>query len=483
MQWQNCQRLFGEARTRISISYVVLMLFFTGVSIPTIRQVLFSRVEERIERSLVQEVEEFRRLTDGQNPRTGEPFGEDAAAIFDVFLSRNIPNDNEFLLTVLDGKLYKYSPKILPQPLQPNSDLIQHWAVARQSRQGTIDTSVGTIMYRVEPLIINQKSMGVFVVAYKTASDSQEVEEAIGVVIQVMLLVLALSVALSWLSAGRVLAPLKLLRVTARSISESDLAQRIPVQGGGDIAELAITFNEMMDRLQSAFASQRDFINDAGHELRTPITIIRGHLELMSNDPEEQQETRSLLLDELDRMSRFVEDMILLAQAEQPDFLHREIIDIAVLTEEFLAKGRGLANRNWMLDQVAKGKIVGDRQRITQAVMNLAQNATQHTQENDTIAFGSMIYGESVLFWVRDTGKGIDPNDHKRIFERFARAANSYRRSEGAGLGLSIVKAIAEAHGGKVELRSTLGTGSTFTIVLPLECMQRVATHASNSHR
>jgi signal transduction histidine kinase len=483
MQWQNCQRLFGEARTRISISYVVLMLFFTGVSIPTIRQMLFSRVEQRIERSLDQEVKEFRRLIGGRNPRTGEPFGEDAAAIFDVFLSRNIPIDNEFLLTLLEGKLYKYSPKVLPEPLQPNSDLIQQWAVTSKPTQGTVNTSVGTIVYRVEPLIVNQKKMGVFVVVYTTASDSQEVEEAIGVVIQVMLIVLALSVALSWLAAGKVLAPLQLLRVTARSISESDLTQRIPVQGDGDIAELAITFNEMMDRLQSAFASQREFIDDAGHELRTPITIIRGHLELMSHDPQEQQETRILLLDELDRMSRFVEDLIFLAQAEQPDFLYPEIIDIAVLTEELLAKGRALANRNWMLDQVAKGKIVGDRQRITQAVMNLAQNATQHTQENDTIALGSGIYGQSVQFWVRDTGTGINPSDQKRIFERFARAANSYRRSQGAGLGLSIVKAIAEAHGGRVELRSSLGTGSTFTIVLPLEFMQRIATNASNSHR
>jgi signal transduction histidine kinase len=101
--------------------------------------------------------------------------------------------------------------------------------------------------------------------------------------------------------------------------------------------------------------------------------------------------------------------------------------------------------------------------------MNLAQNAAQHTKSEDTIALGSAVSGSNVRFWVRDTGEGISPSDQQRIFDRFARAANSRRRSEGAGLGLSIVKAIAEAHGGKVYVNSQLGSGSTFAIVLPIE--------------
>ncbi|MDJ0674336.1 MAG: ATP-binding protein, partial [Calothrix sp. MO_167.B42] len=113
--------------------------------------------------------------------------------------------------------------------------------------------------------------------------------------------------------------------------------------------------------------------------------------------------------------------------------------------------------------------MVVDRQRLTQAVMNLAQNATQHTQPEDTIAIGSSVDGNLVCFWVRDTGEGIAQSDRTKIFERFARATNSRRRSEGAGLGLSIVKAIAEAHRGGVKLQSELGQGSIFTIFLPWE--------------
>lgn len=139
-------------------------------------------------------------------------------------------------------------------------------------------------------------------------------------IIQVSSLVFVVSLILAWLAAGRVLAPLRAITTTAHAISEADLNQRLPVQGKGELAELAMTFNEMMDRLEAAFVSQREFFNDAGHELRTPITIVRGHLELMGDDPQEQQETLALVIGELDRMSRMVDDMILLAKAERLDF-------------------------------------------------------------------------------------------------------------------------------------------------------------------
>jgi signal transduction histidine kinase len=242
------------------------------------------------------------------------------------------------------------------------------------------------------------------------------------------------------------------------------------VQGKDEITELTVTFNEMLERLQAAFTSQRNFINDAGHELQTPITIVRGHLELLNEEiPPEQYEAVELVIDELDRMSRIVNELLLLAKAEQPDFLYLETVELSLLIEELYAKATALAFRDWHLDAKAAGKIVVDRQRITQAVVNLAQNATQHTKEGDTIALGSALTGDSVRFWVRDTGEGIALADQERIFQRFARGSNGRRRSEGAGLGLAIVRAIAEAHGGMVELMSQPGCGSTFTIVIPLK--------------
>ncbi|KAB8331771.1 HAMP domain-containing protein [Scytonema tolypothrichoides VB-61278] len=444
------------------------MVFSILVSVLAIYEVLLVRLEEQAENFLIKEVKEFRRLTQGRNPSTAQPFGDDVAAIFDVFLSRNIPHDDTFLITLLNGKFYKSNPQLLPVTLQPNSAFVKQSEKLKQPKQGKKLTSTHTIYYLAEP-ILKGKTHGVFLVVYSDTLARQQVNQAVVVIIQVTIAVLAIASVLAWIVAGRLLAPLGLLIETARSITESDLSQRIPVQGVDQIAELTMTFNEMLDRLQTAFASQRNFINDASHELRTPITIIRGHLELLGDDPQERRETVELVTDELDRMSRFVDDLLLLAKTEQPNFLNLQTVDISSLTEELYTKATALAQRDWRLENKGVGRIVADRQRLTQAIMNLAQNATQHTSDGDIIALGSKVLNGDAYFWVRDTGVGIAPTDLERIFERFARGSQSYRRSEGAGLGLSIVRAIATAHGGRVELKSRLGEGSTFTIIIPLD--------------
>ncbi|MBD2776575.1 HAMP domain-containing protein [Iningainema sp. BLCCT55] len=446
----------------------------TLVSILAIRQVLLARLEEQVENFLTQEVKQFRRLTQGTNQTRTKPLRDDVAAIFDLFLSRNIPHDDGFFITLLNGKFYKSSPQALPATLQPNSDLVKHWEKLTQPQRGLKKlTSTNSIYYQAEP-VKKGKTHGVFVIAYLTSNAHQQVNRAVVVTIQVTIAVLAVASVLAWVVAGRLLAPLRLLIETAHSISESDLSRRIPVQGVDQIAELTITFNEMLDRLQTAFASQRNFINDASHELRTPITIIRGHLELLGDDPQERRETLELVTDELDRMSRFVDDLLLLAKAEQPNFLNLQTVDVSSLTEELYTKALALAFRDWRLENKGVGRIVADRQRLTQAMMNLAQNAAQHTSDGDVIALGSVLMNGLAFFWVRDTGVGIALADRERIFERFARGHHSRRRSEGAGLGLSIVQAIASAHGGRVELKSNLGEGSTFTIVIPIDPPQEV---------
>jgi signal transduction histidine kinase len=458
----------------------------TLASILAIRQLLFVNVEEQAEKSLVQEVEEFRRLAKGRNPSTGQPFGDDIAAIFKVFLSRNVPHDDEFFLTLLNGKLYKSSPRALPNPIRSDSELVKYWAQLKQPEQGQKLTSAGTILYLVEPVIITGKTRGVFVLAHFSQGELEEVNDAVAIVNKVASAILIVASAIAWVVAGRVLAPLRLLTNTSRSITESDLTKRIPVQGSDEIAELTITFNEMLDRLQFAFASQRDFINDASHELQTPITIIQGHLEVLGNYPDERcenlRQTLAIVTDELARMSRFVDDLLLLAKAEQPDFLLLETVEIGSLTEELYTKARALAPRNWHLDTKASVCIVADRQRLTQAIMNLAQNATQHTKEGDIIALGSELSGTNARLWVCDTGEGITLAEQQRIFERFARGSSGRRRSKGAGLGLSIVKAIALAHGGRVELFSRPGGGSTFSIVIPIEPPLEVLSYEPDSN-
>jgi signal transduction histidine kinase len=464
--------IFWEARTRILAWYVVLMSVFVVLSVPIFYQRVLFEVDRRVRADLAGEIEEFQELFAKQQPSQNQSPQDLLVVLFDRFLSSELPEDDTYFIAFLDGQFYKASGAV-PNILKEDVQLLQHWATLTQPEQEekrTPNPKIGNLLYIAEPVVVNEEVQGVLVAVHATAGEIREAREAIVVVIEVLLTMLVVAVVLAWVASRRVLQPLRSLVQAARSISETDLTRRIPVQGNGEIAELAVTFNAMMDRLQAAFNSQREFVNDAGHELRTPITIIQGHLELLDADnPEEREQTIELVLDELDRMGRFVNELIFLAKAERRDFLELETVEVDSLTEELYAKAKGLAPRDWQLDRKGKGRFVADRQRITQAVMNLAQNATQHTAETDTITIGSVSDRDGIRFWVRDTGCGISPRDQERIFKRFARASHSRRRSEGAGLGLSIVQAIAQSHGGRVELYSKPGFGSTFTLIFPFE--------------
>jgi signal transduction histidine kinase len=239
---------------------------------------------------------------------------------------------------------------------------------------------------------------------------------------------------------------------------------------------MARSFNAMLDRLEAVFESQREFVQDANHELRDPITIVRAHLQLMDDDdPEERRRAVDLALDELDRMGTIVGHLKLLAEAQQPGFLQHEWIDLAVFTRELASKASALASRHWPIDDEGGAAFLADRYRLTEAVMNLAHNAVQHTDDSDTVAIGTSVSEDEVHLWVRDTGTGIPMSDQARIFDRFTRGTGTHSRYPGSGLGLAIVKAIAEAHGGRVEVKSRLGEGSTFTIAVPRDPGEGVA--------
>jgi two-component system, OmpR family, sensor kinase len=466
-RWRPLAGILRGARTRILAAFVILMAFSTLLSVLAIRQLLIVRTADRLDAALIQEVNEFRTLVRGINPGDGKPFAGRLHLIFDTYFNRNVPAAGETLIAYLDGR--RYDDKSSGQGgTFPIDEYDARWANLLRSERGTIETSMGSIRYLAVPINGARGLRGVFVVAASLSSERREVDEAVRLAALVLLSVLLIASTLAWVVAGRVLAPLRLLADTARSISESDLTRRIEVTGRDEIAELARTFNAMLDRLEAAFASQRAFVSDASHELRTPITIVRGHLELMTEDPEERRETVALVTDELDRMSRFVDDLLLLAKAERDDFLRVAEVELGALTDELLEKAQALGPRDWRLESRGEALIVADRQRLTQAIMGLAQNAVQHTDDGEPIWLGTDANHREVRLWVRDEGPGVAPEDQERIFDRFARASDSRRRSEGAGLGLAIVRAIAEAHGGRVNLSSRPGAGASFTLVIPV---------------
>jgi signal transduction histidine kinase len=460
--------LLRGARTRILAAFVILLAFSTLLSVLAIRQLLLVRTGDRVDAALNQEVDEFRQLVRGNDPETGEAFRGRLNRIFDVYFERNVPGGGETLISFWRGRYY-FDESAATGGAIPEDAWPARWATLAEPERGDIETAVGTVRYLAVPVRFGNEVRGVFVVAASLGSEREEVEEAVRLAALVLISVLLIASALAWVVAGRILSPLRLLADTARSIGESDLTRRIPVSGKDEIAELGATFNAMLDRLEAAFATQRAFVSDASHELRTPITIVRGHLELLGDDPQERRETITLVTDELDRMSRFVDDLLLLAKSERDDFLKVSELELGALTDELFDKAVALGQRDWRLEARGEAVLVADRQRLTQAVMGLAQNAVQHTGAGDPIWIGTEADHREARLWVRDTGPGIAPEDQERIFERFARASASRRRSEGAGLGLAIVRAIAESHGGRAALSSRPGAGATFTLIIPLE--------------
>jgi signal transduction histidine kinase len=468
-------RFLWGVRSRILVWYVVLMTVATVASVLVLRRILTVEVDSRIDAALVQETNEVRRLAKGRDPETGERFRGDVRRIFDVFLRRNIPARNEVYLTFIGGQPHLRSPRVVTPAyrLDQDPDLTARWGSLTEPERGRITESpAGSIDYLGVPLRSDREVRGVFVAAFFRDLELDQIDPAVWGAIGVGVVTLLVGSLLAWRVAEGVLRPVRLVTGTAQSISEGDLIRRIEVTGRDEVGALATTFNEMLDRLEEAFATQRKFVDDAGHELRTPITIIRGHLELLEDDPEERRRTLALVMDELERMQRIVNDLLVLAKAEQPDFLDLDTVDVEVLTGEIHAKAAAIASRDWRLEQTGRGIVVADRQRLTQAMMQLAQNAAQHTEDGGMIGLGSTVVDGEARLWVRDSGPGIPPDQREQVFRRFSRGGRT-RRSEGAGIGLAIVKAIAEAHHGRIELDSSPGVGSTFSIVIPADQPER----------
>ena len=478
--WAALRRALASIRVRIVVGYLLLITVGLAVAIVVTRQVQLARVDREIELEQAQEVEELRRLAAGRNPTTGAPFGDDVAAILVTFLERNVPSDDEAFYGLAGGQ--EFASTAAPD-LFVDAQFPAAWQVSAPTAWSTetdvawpsgaaLGEPVGEVRSLAVPLTIDGTVAGVFVVASFPADDQREVDDVVLVITLAGLAVLVLTAVLAWSIAARILRPVRELTSTARRITGSDLSARIPVDGRDELAELGGTFNEMVERLDDGITSQRRFLDDVAHELRTPITIARGHLEVLGDDPAEQAETVAIVTDELDRMSRYVSDLLVLAKAEQPDFLTPAPIDLGELGLDLLARLPGLAPRRWVLDAappVGVVTVVADRERLEQAVLNLASNAVQHTEAGAEIGLALGAAGREAWLAVRDTGPGVDPAVAETLFDRYARAATSRAsRPDGAGIGLSIVEAIARAHGGRASVTSTPGSGATFRVTVPL---------------
>lgn len=277
------------------------------------------------------------------------------------------------------------------------------------------------------------------------------------------------------------LRPLARMGAVAEDIAAGDLSRRVePATPDTEIGRLGLALNGMLSQIESAFAERtrsentlRRFIADASHELRTPLTSVRGYAEMLrrgaEKSPEDASVARRRIEEESVRMSEMVDDMLVLARLGQGRPLESKPVDLQVIARDAVADAHVVApQRQILLEAPAPVVVSGDNARLRQALGNLVRNALVHTPADTPIQVGVAAVDGLARLTVADHGPGLSPDQQTRIFEPFYRADPSRSRdSGGAGLGLSIVAAVAGAHGGKVRVRDTPGGGATFEIELP----------------
>lgn len=280
-----------------------------------------------------------------------------------------------------------------------------------------------------------------------------------------------------WYSTYRGLAPLEDAMDAALQITRADdLSRRIPYKGPAEdeVGQLITAFNLTLSRLESLFNTQRRFMADVGHELRTPLTVIKGNVGLMRRMEQFDKESLAGIESEVDRLTRMVGDLLLLAQAESGKLpLDKHIVELDTLVLEALAQMRVLAKDRLALklgdiDQVL---VCADKDRIKQVLVNLIGNAISYTPVGGEILVGVGKKDSQARITIQDTGPGIPAEDLPHVFERFYRGEKSRTRpkdGKGFGLGLSIAYWIVRNHGGRIEVESTEGKGTTFCVWLPL---------------
>jgi len=310
-------------------------------------------------------------------------------------------------------------------------------------------------------------------------------------------LFLLFACAAGWFLARRSLAPIAAMSQRAQTIGADSLGERLPVANERDeIGQLALVFNDLLDRLARAFGDleraygrMRQFIADASHELRTPVAAIRGEAQVTLRQERgagEYRESIGVILEEATHMARIVEDLFTLARADAgerpveslPYYLDEVVVE-CVRSVRSLAAEQGVELR---ADVSADVEMVGDEGLVRRAVLNLLHNALKYTEQGGRVHARVTTDGTTARVDVTDTGIGIAPEDRERIFERFYRVDSARTRSEGgAGLGLSIVRWAAETHSGTVAVQSELGRGSTFSLFLPRVTAKPIRTRASTS--
>jgi two-component system OmpR family sensor kinase len=388
-----------------------------------------------------------------------------------------------------EARIYVISPQGLP-PVTNQPRIVDEELAEVQGGEGEADESggagivsapgglttvatdeTGKLRVLTEPVTADGTPIGTFRVADPLTSVDQALASLRNRFIVVGLGALLLSVAIAIWIANLISRPLRRMAGVASAVDSGDLSHRIDYTGEDEVGVLADAFNHMLDRLERGFRREREFVSDASHELRSPLTVLRGRIEQLAERAADRAglaHEAEELMREVRRMERLTDDMLTLAKAERGSLLRRRPVPIDDFVKDLRRDLPLLGPRRYEVESSAHGELEADPDRLAQVLRNLVTNAVRHTSEDGRIEVSVSPDDGAVVFAVTDDGTGIEPDQLERIFDRFHRTDEGRGRAEGgSGLGLAIARAIVEAHGGTISARSRPGEGATIRFVIP----------------
>jgi two-component system, OmpR family, sensor kinase len=470
----------GGLRVQLALAIALITALALGLSFLAVYRGTGRDLRNRIDEDLRTQAAEWQQLRAARD--LSSPSDVEAAARAFIAAQRYHPASRIFVVDVAGGTPVSNQPRILEHEIEREREEAgkgdEHGEAS--SGDGVINAAAGLMTARVEeagrmrvltrPIDYAGRRVGTLQIADPLGSVQDAQHSLLGTFALVGLLALALAVAAGVLLATVIARPLRRMASVAAAVDAGDLSLRAgATQARGEVGVLASAFDHMLDRLERAFARQRDFVSDASHELRTPLAVVRAQVELLDRETDERRrhEGTATLLRRLDEMDRLVADMLMLASAEGGRLIEPQEIDLADFFEDLRRDLPLFGERDFHL-QAVDGVLHADPDRLTQVLRNLVRNAVSHTQPQDRVDVVARAAHGRLTISIADSGPGIAPEHLERIFERFYRTDHSRSRdSGGSGLGLAIARAIVEAHGGRIWADSKLGHGTTISVELP----------------
>ncbi|MGQ3382058.1 ATP-binding protein [Glutamicibacter sp. TV12E] len=470
-----------SARLRI-VGWIVLTTAVALLAVTaTMRSIMLAQIADSANIGIAQEIEEFRTFAaEAVDPTTAKPFSS-MHSLMERYLARQQPMAGEAILAKAGGKVLtiQNTADQMGQVLAEDPVLLGR-ILANEKTSGVAQSSHGTVRWAKA---VAQNANGQrgpehqaqLVVAHYTAGAQEKVDQQAVLLFGIAAGGLALTAGIAWLVSRQIMRPIHTMGVTAAQISANDLSARVPVLGRDDLARLAQTFNAMLDRVEAAHLAQRHFIAEAREHLNEPqreLALALSELNRQGLSAQRRQLVIAKAQELIEKMGQTLLDLEILAQSSNPDFVQPSYVAVGEVTADVAAAAArpgAYLDRRFRIQESARAQAWLDPIRVSEAMHQLIHNAVTHTQAAECIRIGSTIDGDHVSFWVANDGPALDPDQARAMFETYRSAFAHDERASGMGLGLAVVKAVAQAHGGTAWVESGDGVGTRFGFSLPIQ--------------